>query len=86
MIVQSGQTVYLPGRSNTWAFIDIQSFGEQTGITVDGDIYVVMAYPNVLSIDLPFSGVDVAFVNTGGAALSICLLPPNVSPWGKLAR
>ena len=86
MIVQSGQTVYLPGRSNTWAFIDIQSFGEQTGITVDGDIYVVMAYPNVLSIDLPFSGVDVAFVNTGGAALSICLRPPNVSPWGKLAR
>ncbi len=83
MIVQPGQTVYLPSQSSTWAFIDIQSFGEQTGIKVAESIYVVSAYPYVLTVDLPFSGEDVPFLNEGPAALSICLRPPNVPPWGK---
>jgi hypothetical protein len=84
MIVQPNQTVYLPPQSSTWAFIDCQSLGEQTGITVGGNIYVVSANPYVLTVDLPFSGLNIPFVNTGPAAVDICLRPPNVDPWWGL--
>lgn len=83
MIVKPGQAVNLPGRSSEWAFIDVQCFDEQTGFKVDEAIYVMMPYPNSMSVDLPFSGVPVVFLNQGPAALSICLRPPNVAPWGK---
>jgi hypothetical protein len=81
MVVKPGRTVNLPGQTNTWAFVYVQSVGEQSEFTVGGDIYVVLPYPNCVPADLPFSGVPVPFVNKGPAALSICLLPPNVDPW-----
>jgi len=84
MIVQANQTVYLPPQSSTWAFIDIQSLGAQTGIDVGGNIYVVSANPNVLTVDLPFSGINIPFANTGPAAVDISLRPPNVGPWWDL--
>jgi hypothetical protein len=71
-------------QSSTCAFIDIQSLGAQTGIDVGGNLYVVSANPYVLTVDLPFSGNNVPFVNQGPAALDICLRPPNVDPWWGL--
>jgi hypothetical protein len=84
MIVQPNQTVYLPPQGSTWAFIDVQSLGDQTGITVGGTIYVVSAKPYVLTVSLPFSGENIPFVNTGSVAVDICLRPPNVEPWWNL--
>ena len=84
MIVQANQTVFLPSQSSTWAVIDIQSMGAQTGIDVGGNTYVVSANPNVLTVDLPFSGINIPFANTGPAAVDISLRPPNVGPWWDL--
>ncbi len=82
MIVQPGQSVNLPGQSATWAFIDVQSVGERTGFKVGENFYSVEAYPEAMTVDLPYSGVAVVFLNQGPAALGICLHPPNVPPWG----
>jgi len=82
MIVQPGQSVNLPGQSATWAFIDVQSVNEQTGFKVDENIYVMLPYPAAMTVDLPFSGVPVVFLNEGPAPVGICLRPPNVPAWG----
>ena len=76
MIVQPGQSVNLPGRCATLAFIDVQSVGEQTGFKVDENFYVMLPYPEAMTVDLPYSGVDVVFLNQGPAALGICLRRP----------
>ena len=57
--------------------IDVQSVGEQTGFKVDESFYVMLPYPETMTVDLPYSGVDVVFLNQGPAALGIVSPPPR---------